>query len=75
MSNDIRRLAERQAAIDSRDLPKAATKREPSHGEAMREAKPIGYRLHYCFHERSYYEVCTKCRRSRVDAMRNLSRL
>lgn len=75
MANDIRHLARRQAEQDARPLPKASTKREPSNIEANTEYTTPGYYLHFCFHKRSYYEVCTACRRTKREAMRNLSSL
>lgn len=75
MNNTIRRLAERQAEIDSRALPKAATKRIKSTTEANAEYHQQGYGLHFCLHDRTYYEVCSACRRTRREAKRNLSNL
>ena len=71
----IRRAAERQAQSDSEALPKAATRREKSNSEANAEYKPQGYGLHFCLHNKSYYEVCAACRRTKSDAQRNLSSL
>lgn len=75
MNNTIRRLAERQAAIDSRPLPKASTKREKSSGEAMAEYHQPDYYLYFCFHDKSIFEICTACHRTKKDAKRNLESL
>jgi len=72
MSNEIRRAAERQAAIDSRPLPKATTYRIKSNGEAKGEYHQPGYGLYFCLHDRTYYEACLKCRRTRREALINL---
>jgi hypothetical protein len=71
----IRRAAERQAAKDSEPLPKSHTLRVKSNGEAMREYKPQGYYLYFCFHDKSIYEICSACRRTRSEVKRNLSSL
>ena len=71
----IRRAAERQASKDSQALPKAHTRREKSNGEANAVYRPVGTGLYFCFHEKSYYEPCGKCRRSSADAKRNLESL
>lgn len=75
INNTIRRMASKQADKDSAALPRAATKRIKSNTEAMAEYHPVGYGLHFCFHGKSYYEVCTVCKRTRSDAKRNLSGL
>lgn len=72
MNNPIRKLAERQAAIDSKALPKAHTRREKSKGEAEAEYHEPGYGLYFCLHDRTYYEPCGACKRTRGEAKRNL---
>lgn len=68
----IRRLAAEQASKDSRGLPKPATRRIKSSNELGEAYKPQGYGLYFCLHDKSYYEVCKTCRRTRRDAQRNL---
>lgn len=71
----IRRLAEKQARLDSEALPRAATKRIKSKGEAANEYHEQGYYLYFCFHNKTLYEPCTACHRTKRDAKRNLSNL
>jgi len=73
--NLIRKLAEEQARRDSKALPKAHTKREPSALESNAEWHPQGYYLHFCYHDKTLYEPCGACRRTKTDAKRNLSLL
>jgi hypothetical protein len=75
LNNTIRRIAEEQARRDSLALPKAKTKREPSSTESNAEYYPQGYYLHFCFHDKTLYEVCSACHRTRKDAKRNLESL
>lgn len=71
----IRRLAAKQADIDIRALPKAATRRIKSANEAEAIFHFTEYYKHFCFHNKTYYEPCSKCRRTNADAKRNLSSL
>jgi hypothetical protein len=64
-----------QANKDARPLPKASTRRIKSKTEREAEYHQVGYGLHFCFHDRTYYEPCLKCRRSKAEALRNLSSL
>ncbi len=73
--NLIRKLAERQAPLDSRALPKAHTKREKSLTEREAEYHEVGYGLHFCCHDKTYYEPCNACRRTRSEARANLLNL
>jgi hypothetical protein len=73
--NLIRKLAEEQARRDSKGLPKANTIRRKSVNELLTEYHPQGYYLYFCFHDKTLYEVCSQCRRTRRDAQRNLSNL
>jgi hypothetical protein len=73
MSNEIRRAAERQAAIDSKALPKATTYR--SSEELKGEYHQPGYGLYFCLHDRTYYEACGKCRRTTREALINLQNI
>lgn len=67
--------AARQASIDSKALPKAATRRIKSSNELKMEYHSVGYGLHFCLHDRTYYEPCKECRRSKRKALNNLSNL
>ena len=71
----IGKAASAQASKDSKAFPKAALRREKSMNEANAVYRPVGTGLHFCFHDKSYYQPCTKCRRSKRDAQRNLSSL
>jgi hypothetical protein len=75
IKNTIRRLANAQANKDAQPLPRASIKREASLSELNAEYRQQGYGLHFCFHNKTYYEVCTACKRTRRDAERNLSQL
>jgi len=71
----IRRAAAEQASKDARQLPKAHTRREKSNTEKNAEYHLQGYGLYFCLHDKSYYEVCPACKRTRREALRNLSSL
>lgn len=68
----IRAAQARQASLDSKVLPKASTKRIKSLTESLTEYHSQGYGIHFCFHDRSYYEPCTTCKRTKRDALHNL---
>ena len=68
----IRDAARNAAREQAAPLPKAHTVREPSVAEQLREYIPYGYHALFCFHDKSYYEPCAKCRRDAQDAQRNL---
>ena len=71
----IREAYAAQASKDARPLPRAHTRREKSNTESNAEWHPQGYGLHFCLHDKTYYEVCARCKRTRRDAERNLSSL
>lgn len=71
----LRAAYARQASIDSKALPKASLKREKSLNELLAEYHQQGYYLHFCFHDKTLYEPCMSCRRSKTDAKRNLESL
>lgn len=71
----IRRAAAAQANIDAQPLPHASTKRVKSNGESLREYHEQGYYLHFCYHNKTLYEPCSACRRTKSEAERNLSSL
>ncbi len=73
--NLIRRLAEEQARRDSQALPKASLKRIKSLNELKTEYHQQGYGLHFCLHDKTYYEPCNACKRTKADAKRNLNSL
>jgi hypothetical protein len=75
INNIIRRAAEAQARRDSAALPRASTIRVKSLNESLREYKPQGYYLYFCFHNKTLYESCIACKRTTADAKHNLSRL
>jgi hypothetical protein len=75
VNKTIREAASKQASSDSRPLPKASTRRIKSKIEREAEYHQVGYGLHFCFHDRTYYEPCLKCRRTKRDAERNLFNL
>ena len=68
----IRRIAEAQARRDSKALPKASTVREKSLNERKGEYHQPGYGLYFCLHDRTYFEPCNNCRRTKRDAIINL---
>jgi hypothetical protein len=68
----IREAASKQANKDSKALPRAATYRAESNGEAKGEYHQPGYGLYFCLHDRTYYEPCLKCRRTTREALINL---
>lgn len=70
--NLIRKLAERQAAKDSRPLPRSHTKRIKSNAEREAQYHEPGYGLYFCLHNKTYYEVCYACRRDKREALFNL---
>ena len=72
INREIRIAAEKQAKRDSEALPKASTKRVRSTNELRGEYHQPGYGLYFCFHNKTYYEVCTKCRRTTRDAFINI---
>lgn len=74
-NNLIRKLAAKQAQSDAQPLPCASIKRKKSLNELDAEYHQQGYGLHFCLHSKTYYEPCTKCKRTRRDAKRNLSNL
>lgn len=69
----IRRAAERQASLDSEALPKSHTLRIKSLNERDAKYNPVGYGLYFCLHDKSYYEICTACRRTTAEVQRNIS--
>jgi hypothetical protein len=71
----IARIAAQQAQADSVALPKASTKRIKSKGEALREYHSQNYYLYFCFHDKTLFEPCSACKRSKREAQRNLSNL
>ena len=71
----LRTLASKQADKDSEALPKASTHRVRSVSESLREYKPQGYYLYFCYHDKSLYEVCSACKRTKREAERNLRSL
>ena len=71
----IRRLAERQAARDSVATLKNSIKREKSLNESLTEYHQPGYGLHFCLHGKTYYELCSNCKRTRREVERNLRNL
>lgn len=73
--NPIRRLAEEQARRDSKALPRRKIVRAKSNNELNAEYHQPGYGLHFCMHDRTYYEVCPRCKRTAKEALRNLSSL
>ena len=75
INSTIRTLAERQARRDSKALPKGHTIRRRSASESNREYHPQGYYLHFCYHDKTLYEPCNACHRTKKDAERNLSSL
>jgi hypothetical protein len=75
INNTIRRLASKQADRDSEALPKSHTRRVKSLNESLREYKPQGYYLYFCFHNKTLYEPCTACKRTTANAKHNLSNL
>jgi hypothetical protein len=56
---------ERKAAADSRQLPTPSTVREPSTTERNAAYLPVNYGLLFCPHGKSYFDVCTSCKRTR----------
>ena len=68
----IRDAARNAACEQAEELPRARTVREPSNAEQLREYVPYGYHALFCFHDKSYYEPCDKCRRNESDARGNL---
>lgn len=75
IKNEIRRAAAKQAASDAQALPCASIKRDKSLNELNAEYHQQGYGIHFCLHSKTYYEVCSACRRTRREAERNLSNL
>jgi hypothetical protein len=67
-------LHEKQAREDSRLLPKATTRREPSKTEREAEYTPPGYYLLFCFHKKSLFEPCSACRRDKKEAREQYNR-
>jgi hypothetical protein len=61
-------LSERQAREDSRLLPTPTTRREPSTTEANAVYTPANYGLLFCPHGKSYFDVCSSCKRTRALA-------
>jgi hypothetical protein len=59
---------ERKAAADSRQLPTPSTVREPSTNERDAKYLPRNYGLLFCPHGKSYFDVCTSCKRTRKRA-------
>lgn len=72
INSTIRRLTADQATKDGRLLPSARIKREKSKNEREAEYHPQGYGLYICLHDKSYYEVCTSCKRTKREAQANL---
>ena len=68
----IRESARNAACEQAQELPRARTVREPSIAESQREYVPYGYHALFCFHDKSYYEPCARCRRNESDARGNL---
>jgi hypothetical protein len=58
----------RKATQDSAGLPTPRTLREPSATERNRVYTPVNYGLLFCPHGKSYFDVCSNCRRSRKAA-------
>ena len=71
----IRAAQARQASIDSKALPKASTRRVKSLNESLAEYHEQGYYLYFCFHDKTIYEPCGACHRTKGDAKRNLENL
>jgi hypothetical protein len=61
-------LREKQAREDSRLLPTPSTSREPSANERAKPYLPINYGLLFCPHGKSYFDVCSACKRTRKNA-------
>ena len=72
INNTIRRLASKQADRDSAALPKASTHRVKSLTESLNQYHPPNYYLYFCFHDKSIYEICSACKRTRSEVKRNL---
>ena len=66
----LRDIANHNAAADSRQLPTPQTSREPSTTEKAQPWLPVNYGLLFCPHGKSYFDVCSNCRRTRKDAQR-----
>lgn len=75
IESTIRKATAAQANIDARPLPRPSTVREKSLNERDAEYHPQGYYLHFCHHDKTLYEVCSACHRTKRDAQRNLSML
>lgn len=61
-------LTERKAREDSRGLPTPSTRREPSATERNETYRPANWGLLFCCHNKSYFEVCSQCRRDKRRA-------
>lgn len=72
MSNLINKilldLSKRKAEADSRLLPTPSIKREASATEKAQPYLPVNYGLLFCPHGKSYFDVCSSCKRGRKAA-------
>jgi hypothetical protein len=71
----IRAATSRQADIDSCALPKATLKRAKSKNELEIKYHPQAYGLYFCLHDKSYFEPCLNCRRTKAEGLANLLNL
>jgi hypothetical protein len=68
LSKILHDLREKQAREDSRLLPRAELRREPSKSESNAVYHGPGYGLLFCVHGKSNFDVCSACHRTRKDA-------
>lgn len=72
INREIRRAAAKQAASDAQALPYASIKRERSSNELKGEYHQPGHGLYFCFHNKTYYEPCSACKRTTRDTFINI---